>query len=183
MTPSAAISAGGASISVSLTGAASVSAAAIIRSSSASCSCSISRSIFSEDWPKACFLSLAMRSRRAGGALSARRLDQLVMGAQGGGYLGVLCLQSRDHRLQKGGIIREILGIAGHATDYHTSGQNAIKTRVFRRINHPTRAGGAPQSGLRQSIPSHSIANWAEVRRTAPSPAFGHGKRPFWSTL
>ena len=136
MTPSAAISAGcaGAITSASMTGVASVSA--IIRSSSASCSCSISRSIFSDDWPKACFLSLAMRSRRAGGALSARRLDQLVMGAQGGGYPGVLRLQSRDHRLQNGGIIREILGIAGHATGYHEAGQNAMKTRAFRRINH-----------------------------------------------
>ena len=86
-------------------------------------------------------------------------LNQLVMGAQDGGYLGVLRLQSRDYRLQRGGVIREILGIAGHATDYHTSGQNAIKTSAFRRINHPTRAGGAPQSGLRQSIPSHNIAN------------------------
>jgi hypothetical protein len=34
---------------------------------------------------------------------------------------------------------------------------------------HPTRAGGAPQSGRRQSIPSHSIASCAEVSRTAPS--------------
>jgi hypothetical protein len=51
--------------SVSLTGDGSLSAAAISRSSSANSSCSISRSIFSEDLPKTCFLSLAMRSRRA----------------------------------------------------------------------------------------------------------------------
>lgn len=42
----------------------SLSAEAISRSSSASSSCSISRSIFSEDWPKTCFFSLAMRNRR-----------------------------------------------------------------------------------------------------------------------
>lgn len=39
--------------------------AAINKSSSASSNCWISRSIFSEDLPKACFLSLAMRSRRS----------------------------------------------------------------------------------------------------------------------
>ena len=42
----------------------SLSTEAISRSSSASSSCSISRSIFSEDWPKTCFFSLAMRNRR-----------------------------------------------------------------------------------------------------------------------
>lgn len=41
-----------------------LSDAAIKRSSSASSSCWISRSIFSEDLPKTCFLSLAMRSRK-----------------------------------------------------------------------------------------------------------------------
>ena len=44
-------------------GVVSPSAAAISRSSSASSSCSISRSTFSEDLPKACFFSFAMRSR------------------------------------------------------------------------------------------------------------------------
>ena len=108
-----------------------------------------------------------MRSRRAGGALSARRLDQLVMGAQAGRYLGVLRLQNRDHRLQKDGIIREVLRVARHATDHHRSGRNAIKTRVFRRINHPTRAGGAPQSGLRQSMPRCPAAH-ACMRERGP---------------
>ena len=80
-------------------------------------------------------------------------------------------------------IIREISGVARHATGYRRSGRSTMKTRGFRRMNHPTRAGGAPRSGLRQPIPSHSIASCAEVKRTAPSPGFGHGKRPFRSTL
>lgn len=49
--------------SASSTGAVLPSEAAINRSSSASSNCSISRSIFSEDLPKTCFFSLAMRSR------------------------------------------------------------------------------------------------------------------------
>jgi hypothetical protein len=49
--------------SVSSCGATEASAEATCRSSSASSSCSISRSIFSEVLPKACFFSLAIRTR------------------------------------------------------------------------------------------------------------------------
>lgn len=49
--------------------------------------------------------------------------------------------------------------------------------------NLPDRAGGAPQSGRRQSIPSHSIASWAEVSRATPASVFGQGKRPRSRTL
>ena len=55
--------AAGTAASTSSSGLVLFSAAAIKRSSSASSSCWISRSIFSEDLPKTCFFSLAMRSR------------------------------------------------------------------------------------------------------------------------
>ena len=110
-------------------------------------------------------------------------LDQLVVGAQCGRDLRVFRLQCRDQRLQKRRIIGKDLGHGRHASSYHKTAGMAIKTRCFSEINQPTRAGGAPQSGLRQSIPSQSIANCAEVRRAAPSPCAGQGKRPFSSTL
>lgn len=45
----------------------------------------------------------------------------------------------------------------------------------IKRTYQPTRAGGAPQSGRLQSIPSHSIASWAAVSRAVPSAAEGQG--------
>lgn len=80
-------------------------------------------------------------------------------------------------------IVGKILGRIRHAPDYHRRGRKTIKTKRFSGINQPTRAGGAPQCGLRQSMASHSIASCAEVRRTAPSPRAGQPKRPFRSTL
>ena len=117
------------------------------------------------------------------GDAHTQRLDQQIMGAQGGRDLPVFRLQGSDHRLQKSGIIRQWRGNIGHGRGYHARRSGTTKTSDSRGINHPTRAGGAPQFGLRQSIPSQSIASCAEVRRTLPSVALGHGKRPFSSTL
>jgi hypothetical protein len=50
-------------------------------------------------------------------------------------------------------------------------------------LNQTTRAGGDVHAGRRQSIPSQSIANCAEVSRMAPSAGDGHGNRPRSSTL
>ena len=112
-----------------------------------------------------------------------QRLDQLVMGADGRRHLRVLRLQGGDHRPQQGRIFGKACGVTRHAAEYHGAAGSTIKTRRFRRINHPTRAGGTPQSGRRQSIPSHSIASCADVSRTAPEVVVGHGKRPRSSTL
>ena len=95
----------------------------------------------------------------------------------------VLRPQGDNHRLQNSGIFGKDGRVARHAITYHTRSGISIKTRHFRQINHPTRAGGAPQSGRRQSIPSHSIASCAEVSRTAPELVFGQGKRPRSRTL
>jgi hypothetical protein len=67
----------------------------------------------------------------------------------------------------------------------HTTNHNKTPLKVsnYRQINHPTRAGGAPQSGLRQSMPSHNIAICAEVKRKLPEDADGQGKRPRSRTL
>ncbi|KRW97700.1 hypothetical protein AQY21_02170 [Paracoccus sp. MKU1] len=73
------------------------------------------------------------------------------MSAQRGRDLRVLRLQRQDQRLQTRRIIGKDLGRIRHAPGYHKAGGMAIKTRRFSGINQPTRAGGAPQSGLRQS--------------------------------
>ena len=59
----------------------------------------------------------------------AKGLNQLVVDPQRGRHLGVLRLdpgifhlQSRDHRLQNGGIIWQIFGMFRHAPDYQKSG-------------------------------------------------------------
>ncbi len=62
------------------------------------------------------------------------------------------------------------------------SQQNNGFGRDLRR-RHPTRAGGAPQVGRRQSMPSQSMASCALVNRVAPSLALGHGKLPRSRTL
>lgn len=60
---SACVTSSSATSSSSTSGTVSASASATCRSSSASSSCSISRSIFSELLPKACFCSFAIRAR------------------------------------------------------------------------------------------------------------------------
>jgi hypothetical protein len=112
-----------------------------------------------------------------------QRLDQQIMGTQGGRDLLVFGLQGHDHRLQNRGIIRQTRCGGRHARVYHAPPGIAMKTRKNRRINQPPRAGGAPQFGRRQSIPSHSIASCAGVSRTLPSVAVGHGNRPRSRTL
>ena len=112
-----------------------------------------------------------------------QRLDQQVVCPQRGRDLRIFRPQGNDHRLQNGGIVGQIRGGSRHAHVYHCTPASAIKTRQNRWINHPTRAGGAPQSGRRQSIPSHSMASCAEVRRATPASVFGQGKRPRSSTL
>jgi hypothetical protein len=129
------------------------------------------------------FLGLAEHLLLQLGDAQPQGLDQLVVGAQGGRDLRVFRLQCRDQRLQQRRIIGKDQGHSRHASDHHKAAGISIKTSNLSRINQPTRAGGAPQSGLRQPIPSQSIANCAEVRRAAPSPCAGQGKRPFSSTL
>ena len=118
--------------------ASSFSATATSRSSSASSSCSISRSIFSEDLPKASFCSLAIRRRHARGMYSecaplVRRLSQLIMDAQCRRYPGVFCrdpgvlgLPCCDHRSQFSGVIGQIFSRVRHAPDCQNSGSSAI---------------------------------------------------------
>lgn len=108
----------------------------------------------------------------------SQRLDELVMRPDRRRHLRVFRLQGGDHRLQNSGIFGKDGRIAQHATTYHGRSRSTIKTSLFRWINHPTRAGGAPLSGRRQSMPSHNIASCAEVSRTAPELVFGQGKRP-----
>ena len=48
---------------------------------------------------------------------------------------------------------------------------------------YPATCGRAVQAGIRQSIPSSSIASCAGVSDTAPSLVFGHTKRPRSSCL
>jgi len=112
-----------------------------------------------------------------------QRLDQQIVCPQCGRDLRILRPQGNNHRLQNGGIVGQIKGGSRHAHVYHYTPDSAIKTRQNRWINQPTRAGGAPQSGLRQSIPSQSMASCAEVRRAIPASVFGQGKRPRSSTL
>jgi hypothetical protein len=56
----------------------------------------------------------------------AKRLNQLIMDPQRRRYLGVFCLQFRDHRLQNSGIIREVFSRFRHAPNYQKTGQNTI---------------------------------------------------------
>jgi hypothetical protein len=112
-----------------------------------------------------------------------QRLDEQVMRPDRRRHLGVFRLQGGDHRLQNSGIFGKDGRVARHATTYHARSGSTIKTRRFGQTTHPTRAGGAPQSGRRQSIPSHSIASCADVSRTAPELVFGQGKRPRSRTL
>ncbi len=81
------------------------------------------------------------------------------MSLQRGRHAGILRLEGGDHRLQNSGIVGEDIGVIRHADRYHVAPIIANKTRDFREIIYPTRAGGAPQSGRRQSIPSHSMAS------------------------
>ena len=89
----------------------------------------------------------------------AQRLNQQIMGSQTGRHLLVFRLQCGDHRLQDGRIIGERRGFVGHGGGYHDRRSGAIKTNDSREIIQPVRAGGAPQSGRRQSIPSQSMAS------------------------
>ncbi len=113
----------------------------------------------------------------------AQRLDQLFVGLERGRHARILRLKRGDHRLQNGGVIGENVGVYGHADRYHAVSSKSNKTRGIRVINHPTRAGGAPQSGRRQSIPSQSMASCADVSRAIPASVLGQGKRPRSSTL
>ena len=113
----------------------------------------------------------------------AQRLDQLFVGLKRGRHARILRLKRDDHRLQNGGVIGENVGVFGHADKYHAVSSKANKTKGIRGVNHPTRAGGAPQSGRRQSIPSQSMASCAEVSRAMPPSVLGQGKRPRSSTL
>lgn len=113
----------------------------------------------------------------------AQRLDQLFVGLKRSPHARILRLKRDDHRLQNGGVIGENVDVFGHADRYHAMSSRTNKTRGIRVINHPTRAGGAPQSGRRQSIPSQSMASCAEVSRAIPASVLGQGKRPRSSTL
>ena len=114
---------------------------------------------------------------------NAQRLNQQIMRAQAGRHLLIFCLQRSNDRLQGGRIIGQWRGRSGHGDGYHILLSNATKRRNYKRINQPTRAGGAPQSGRLQSIPSHNMASCADVRRAVPSLPLGQGKRPRSSTL
>ena len=101
----------------------------------------------------------------------------------GGGQSGVLGLQLGHQRLEGDGIIWQRCRLKRHGLCYQKWRKTARKMLRLSPINQPTRAGGAPQDGLRQSIPSHSIASCALVRRATASPLPGHGKVPFCRIL
>ena len=81
--------------------------------------------------------------------LDLKRLNQRLMRAQGGGYRsdiglnanvlgcnpGILCLQTRDHHLQGGGVIRQDYGHIGHGRSYHAAQRNTIKTSKNRVVS------------------------------------------------
>ena len=65
-------------------------------------------------------------------------------------------------------IIREISGVARHATGYRRSGRSTMKPTGFRRMNHPTRAGGAPPVGFWRSTCLTSVPPDPFVGQTIP---------------
>jgi len=136
------------------------------------------------------------------GDLDMKRLNQHLMRAQGGSHLrdirvhsGILSLQSQDHRLQGGGIVRQDFGRIGHGSPYHEPCGNTIKTNknkvISRQLGRAVRPGldaasrspAARQRMLACARGAHSTASCAEVKRTAPSCVVGHGNRPRSGTL
>ena len=134
-------------------------------------------------------LVVDMEPRRQTNAKNLPQIDNAIKprgqlpAYQRGRDLRAFRLQGCDQRLQERRIIRKDPGHSRHASDDHKAARVSMKTRCFTEMDQPTRAGGAPRSGRRQSMPSQSIANCAEVKRAAPSPRAGQGKRPFSSTL
>ena len=96
-------------------------------------------------------------------------LDQQVVGAQRRRQTGVLGLERGDQRAQLGRVGWQ--GV-GHGRSYQIHGARDQQNNDFQGARgrqssgiapppdprpHPTRAGGAPQCGRRQSMPSHSM--------------------------
>lgn len=160
-----AASAGAASAGVSSGGVSSASARATCRSSSAGSGCPLSRPVFSGLFPKGCLFSLAIRAR------SARTRRSCRSWAQAGRDLRAL-------RLQGGGVAGQIRGRARPDRVCHASPNGPMKTGENRRTHQPARAGGAPRSGRRPSIPAHDTARCARPGRRLPSGAIGPERRP-----
>ena len=109
------------------------------------------------------------------GQLSLQLLDQRIARMQSPGLVGELPSLRGNDRAEHVDIIGQIGG--GSAHQYLS-----LICRVAGN-RYAVRLGGDDQDGLRQSMPSHSIANCALVSRAVPSAADGQGKRPFSSTL
>jgi len=109
--------------------------------------------------------------------------EQLVVDPQCSPNLWISAAKPQS-RLHMRGIIRGGLRSFDMHNGYHNARDSAIKTKRFSLYIHPQRAAARPNSGLRQSMPSHTHASCADRQTGGPPRSLqAKGKRPRSRTL